>query len=91
MIASERTEPICGRASSCSLEAVLISMRAADGAGAGATVVVAGAVALAAGAIGAGVLIGGFVAVVGAAVEPKQAKLTAHLWRRLHKGMTYAS
>src|SRR3954466_6972518 len=65
MMASARAEPICGRASSCSLEAELMSISAPW---AGAAVVAAGAAGLVAGAAGAGVVVAGFAGVLGAAV-----------------------
>src|SRR3954469_21291100 len=65
MMASARAEPICGRASSCSLEAVLMSISAPW---AGAAVVAAGAVGLVAGAAGAGLEVAGLAGVLGVAV-----------------------
>src|SRR4051812_45342728 len=62
MMASARAEPIWGRASSCSLEAVLMSIRPAWD---GAVVVAAGLVA---GVAGAGLEVDGLAGVFGAAV-----------------------
>lgn len=62
MIASARAEPIWGRASSCSLDAELMSIRPAWD---GAVVVAAGDAGL---AVGAGLVVDGFAVVLGVVV-----------------------